>query len=269
MGKMWRGTLTVVLLLAAVVAAAEAPRQVVGAYSVGVERVARVRDLERPVGMQARTTITVFVEAKTPEELERVVDMCREPTASDDTRHKLSLCQTTPGASARKHRKYLEVSFTGTRLGATQLREFQGALVCYESKRPYQFEVGASPGEEEELSGTRLSVEFLGPGRDDAGKECLVLRLALSFPRGEAAPAVEEWQDHKLVVVDGEGSPAAPFSVAHQYQYDGNRRLTGIGITGYFDLALAGRDPQAVQYSVQQLVGLQALSYRFANLPLP
>jgi hypothetical protein len=259
-------------LLAAWPAAAEAPRVQVGTYSMGVEKVARVRDLERPPASQNRTALVIFVEAQGAEELKRVVEVCRDPAAVDNTNTRLAFLQVTPAspsAQGRKSRRYLEVVFSGTRLGATQLKQFEGTLVCFASSRACQWQVSAQPGETDESAGATLLLDSLGPGQDDAGNDCLLVRLQLEFGPGSGPASAQEWRGGRLTLVDGVGNPLAPLSTALQYRYDAAKRLVAINLTGYFELNEQSRDAALVRYEAERLSGLKALPYRFTNLPLP
>lgn len=264
------GAALLALALAAGAAVATAPKITVGPYAVGVERVARLRELEQPPGLQGRTCLVVFVEGRSPEAVERVVDLCRDPAAVDDGRTRLTFQQVSP-APARvpaRNRRCAEVTFSGSGFGATRIATFDGTLVWYESKRPYNFELSTQSGDAVESLGVKLSLESVAPGRDTADKGYLLVKLLLRPARGEDSTA-EEWQDERLALERADGTSVTPSSIAHQYQYDADKHLVGITLTGYFDPDLDPRTISRLRYTVTRLIGLRALPYRFQNLPLP
>jgi len=263
--------LALLAVMRAVGAPVPVPRLAIGPYALGVERVARVRELERPVGQQVRTAFVLWVEAKTTEDLDKVIELCRDPAAADDVqRSPLTFTTVGPCGQARKLRRYAEVVFSGVGAGATRIRYLQGTLVYYEGRRHYALEAAAEPGETAETGGVKLNVASAGPGQDDTGKERLVVRLELSFLNpAERAWSAEEWQGEALSLLDSGGVVSEPLSSTHQYRYDAQRRLSGVSITAYFETLPEGRLPAELRYRVDRLTGLKALPYRFDNLSLP
>jgi len=259
--------------LAALPAGAPPAAAQVGPYNVCVESVGRVLDFTQPPENQSFTFVTLSIEGQ-PEAVERLLENTQDPAATDNSQKRLTFQEIRlPSRSAPAGRKGavktpVQVWFSAADPKATALQSFSASLVCYEKKENLRIDFLSVAGEEfssRPLNGLILKPTVMGPQEDPRGEHYEVQVEVRDS--GEKPDQTERWENEQIELIDAEGQPKTALSTARTYQYDESGKIAARTIAATFPLPT--RPPRGLRYRVEHLLGVQALPYRFENLPLP
>lgn len=258
-------------LLACAAAAGEtgAPAVKAGPYTVAVERVARVLDLDQ--GPQGRSSLVVTVSVRTQQaaDLDRLVELAREADARDELLGVLKVREIRPLPGLEAGRRRAEIVFSPPSPMANSLRSLSASLVSSTSTETLRLEAPAAPGEtaRDPAGSLNLTVDSVEAGKDARGKPAQVVRFTI----GVAAAAAElPLLSESIVLTDNRGMAYAALSETRSFEYAAEgQRLTAIKVTAYFAPLAAAHRPKTLRYTLTRGVGIEVLPYQFRNLPLP
>jgi len=264
----------IVISLAALPCAAEAPSVGAGPYTVSVESVARILDLTQPAANQACTALNILISGA-PAQLDRILEAMQNPAATDNLGGKLSLRQIAfPKAAHTTEARppaagtAAQVWFSGASAGAASLDNFSANLVCYEKRENLKVDFLSVAGEKpfaQSLDNLLIAPEVPIVQQTSAGKRYRVkVGITLLQPKADAAT---QWTNEQMELIDFEGKPQTALSTSRTYQYDTNGQVTGRTLTALFPNP--AQPPRGIRYRVDHLHGVQTISYAFQKLPLP
>jgi len=273
--KRWTVCASVLLLamLGLPPARAEAPMQAVGDYRVGIARVARVIDFSLPAP-QSFVAVTMFVSAPNLAALDRVLGLCQEATLEADGGAKLRYQQTEPASNPdpQQVRRYETLWFSAPKAGARSLQALSGALRTYRQRVQVQMDfisVAGEPATRQQVDGLTASLEYLGPGdRREGQQDDLIARLRLQFTAPAGGEEASDWLNQRLELIDAEGRPRPASDMTTTFGYDEKLGAPIRNIVARF-VGLARVSPRGLRYRADKVTGVETVSYRFENLPLP
>ena len=253
----------------------------VGAYSVGLVSIARVREFDKPKEQQLRTVITLLVEAEEEAAFDRVARLAKDPIAIGSAGEKLKFLQVSPDrkASGALFGRYVQVSFAPESSQARRIRAFQASILCFDQKNSFRVDFPLPPppqGVAEQVRGIGFQLHRLGVALNDQQQEVYQAQLSLQISPKLASPIFQGetgWCDEAIYLVDDQGDAYPATSSTHDYQYltdqEGKQLLVGMRISVWFPPLAKNRKPKSLSYLVNRLRGLHSLPYRFTDILLP
>jgi len=250
-------------------AASDAPTAKAGPYTITVERVARVLDLQQPLQARGSLVVTVSVKAADKAQADRLVELARDAVARDELLGVLKFREIRPWVCPEVACRRAEIVLSPASPMASALRSLSASLVMSTSTRSLRLDAPAVAGgsAKDPAGSLTVTVDSAQAGKDARGKPAQMVRFTIAVaPEAADLP----WLSESIVLTDDRGMAHAALSETRTFEYAGEgQRLAAVKVTAFFASLPEGRRPKALRYTVQRAVGIEVLPYQFRNLPLP